>query len=52
MYINKMGIIEDLRLMFATIRILFLPESTEGVAEGMTHAASATRSEAKETANV
>ena len=38
MYINKMGIIEDLRLMFATIRILFLPESTEGVAEGATTA--------------
>ena len=38
MYINKMGIIEDLRLMFATIRILFLPESTEGVAQGATTA--------------
>lgn len=34
MYINKMSIVEDLRLMFATVRILFLPESTEGVAEG------------------
>lgn len=38
MYVNKMSIVEDLRLMFATIRILFLPESTEGVAEGSTTA--------------
>ena len=38
MYINKMSIIEDLRLVFATIRILFLPESTEGVAAGQTTA--------------
>ena len=38
MYINKMGVVEDLRLMFATLRILFLPESTEGVAVGATTA--------------
>lgn len=33
-YINNMSVMEDLRLMFATVKILFLPESTEGVAEG------------------
>ena len=33
-YINNMSVTEDLRLMFATVKILFLPESTEGVAEG------------------
>ena len=35
LYINKMSVVEDLRLMFATIRILFMKESTEGV-EGET----------------
>ncbi len=34
MYINRMNIVEDLRLMFATVRILFMPESTEGVEKG------------------
>ena len=29
---------EDIRLMFATVKILFIPESTEGVAEGQTTA--------------
>lgn len=39
MYINHMSIIEDLKLMFATVRILFMRESTEGVAAGQTTAA-------------
>ena len=34
MYINKMGIVEDLRLMFATIRVLFIKDSTEGIEAG------------------
>lgn len=38
MYINKMSVVEDLRLMFATVRILFVPESTEGISEGQTTA--------------
>ena len=33
-YINNMSLGEDIRLMFATVKVLFLPESTEGVAEG------------------
>ena len=38
MYINQMSILEDLKLMFATVKILFMPESTEGVEEGNTTA--------------
>lgn len=38
MYVNKMSVSEDLRLIFATLRILFLPESTEGIADGQTTA--------------
>ena len=38
MYINNMGLLTDLDLMFATAGILFLPESTEGVAVGATTA--------------
>ena len=35
MYIAHPSFFEDLRIIFATIKILFLPESTEGVEEGM-----------------
>lgn len=34
MYIAKPSFLEDLRIIFATIKILFVPESTEGVEEG------------------
>lgn len=34
MYISNLSFWEDLRIIFATIKILFVPESTEGVAEG------------------
>ena len=34
MYISRQGIIEDLRIMFATIKVLFIKESTVGVSEG------------------
>lgn len=33
MYINRMSLAEDIRLMLATIKILFIKESTEGVEE-------------------
>lgn len=33
-YINRMSFVEDLKLIFATIKILFIKESTQGVAEG------------------
>ena len=38
MYILRPSIIEDLRIMFATVKILFMAESTEGIAEGQTNA--------------
>ena len=38
-YINRMSVMEDLRLIFATVKILFLPESTAGIAEGAVTAA-------------
>ena len=31
MYINKMSFVEDLRLIFATVRVLFMKGSTEGI---------------------
>lgn len=34
LYISNPSFWEDLRIIFATIKILFVPESTEGVAEG------------------
>ena len=33
MYINNMSAIEDLRLIFATIKIMFMRDSTAGVGE-------------------
>ena len=38
MYISHANILDDLFIMFATVKILFMPESTEGVAEGQTTA--------------
>ena len=38
MYIAHPSFAEDIRICFATIKILFAPESTEGVAEGQTNA--------------
>lgn len=34
MYINDMSLSCDIGLMFATVKILFMPESTEGIKEG------------------
>ena len=38
MYIAHPSIVEDLKIMFATVKILFMPESTEGISEGQTTA--------------
>ena len=38
MYIAHPSLIEDIKIMLATVKILFVPESTEGVAEGQTTA--------------
>jgi len=34
MYISNPSFVEDMKIVLATIKILFLPESTEGIAEG------------------
>ena len=34
MYIANASIFEDLRIIFATVKILFMPDSTEGVEVG------------------
>lgn len=33
-YIGSMGVLTDLKIILATVKILFMPESTEGVAQG------------------
>lgn len=38
MYIANPTFLEDLRIILATIKILFIPESTDGIAEGQTTA--------------
>lgn len=38
MYIAHPSFAEDIRICFATVKILFVPDSTEGVAEGQTTA--------------
>lgn len=38
LYILRPSLVEDLHIMLATVKILFVPESTEGVAEGQTTA--------------
>lgn len=40
MYIANLNLLEDLRIIFATIKIIFLPESTDGIAQGQTTAMS------------
>lgn len=37
-YISHPSLLEDLMIMFATVKILFMPESTEGVEEGQVNA--------------
>ena len=46
MYINKMSIMTDLMLLFGTLRILFIRESTSGVEEG--HVTASVSEEAEE----
>ena len=41
MYINHASLAEDIKLIFATVRVLFIRESTSGVAEGQTTASKA-----------
>ena len=39
MYIANPSFLEDLRILLATVKVVFLPESTDGIAEGQTTAA-------------
>ena len=52
MYINNMSAIEDLRLMLATVKVLFLPESTEGIEESQVTALHKETAEEKELQNI
>lgn len=52
MYINHMSVAEDLRIMLATVKVLFMKESTEGIEEGQTTASHKEQSEEKEMQNV
>lgn len=47
MYIANPNLVEDLRIIFATIKILFVPESTEGVEEGQITAIGNEKKESK-----
>lgn len=38
MYINKMSLLEDIKLIFATVKVLFMKESTSGIAKEQTTA--------------
>ena len=38
LYILRPSLVEDLHIMLATVKILFVPESTEGIEEGKTNA--------------
>lgn len=40
MYINSANLAEDLKIILATVKILFMKDSTEGIAEGQTTASS------------
>ena len=34
MYINEMSFLQDLQLIMATVKILFVKDSTQGIAQG------------------
>ena len=40
MYIANPNIIDDLKILLATIKVIFIPESTEGIAKDQTTAMS------------
>ena len=42
-YIANQSVAQDVKLMLATVKVLFMPESTEGVAEGKTTAGTGSR---------
>lgn len=50
LYINEMSLLTDLQLILATIKILFMKESTQGVAEGQQTAMNAPKADEKRSA--
>ncbi len=52
MYIHNMGLLEDLKLCLYTIKILFMKESTQGIAQGQTTAMETAEEEEKETVSL
>ena len=52
MYINDMSLSCDIGLMFATVKILFMPESTEGIKKGQVTASKDSVDTVKELAAV
>lgn len=44
-YIAHPSIMEDIKIMLATVKILFIPESTDGIGEGQTTAMSSKKSD-------
>ena len=52
MYINKMSVAEDLRLMFATVKVLFMKESTSGVQDGQVTASAGSAESQMESVDV
>lgn len=51
MYISKPSLAEDLKIIFATVKILFVKDSTEGIAEGQTTAAGTNSSKEADTSS-
>ena len=52
MYINRMSVVEDLRIILATVKVLFMGESTEGIEEGQITAAHKSGEQTKEKQSV
>lgn len=52
MYINNMSIAEDLRIILATVKVLFMKESTAGIEDGQITASHKNESEEKELQNI
>jgi lipopolysaccharide/colanic/teichoic acid biosynthesis glycosyltransferase len=50
MYINDLSLMTDVKLMFATVKILFMKESTEGIGEGQRTAMTAQNEQEKKSA--
>ncbi|MGN0505871.1 MAG: exopolysaccharide biosynthesis polyprenyl glycosylphosphotransferase [Lachnospiraceae bacterium] len=51
MYISNPSFVEDMKIVLATIKIIFLPDSTEGIAEGQRTAAATEAAAAAEVAS-